>query len=272
MFAATPEVRSKRLKRYTVPIDVQSNNESERMWQYVSAAIRNDDQLGATEEKTTLEEAQRASAKERKAMCTDWIPAHFQQDLVTGQYIYKCQDLRPWDARNDLKQFESNFIIQTKTKHQAPILKTASVISSESISVLKTESRSSLAAARRVLENIQKSNTSKNEDINSDSSHSLENETLVSHSRYTHYTYIISSQINTKFLLRLLEALDGINKKLDQQSKLIAGIQNNITRLQMAQKPEPRNSLFNLNVVSIIVLALGVLFHAIFMWILARKY
>ena len=164
-------------------IDAQSNNESERLWQHVSAAIRNDDQVGATEEKTALEEAQRAAVKERKAMCIDWVPAHFQQDLVTGQYIYKSQDLRPWDVRNDVKQFESNFIIQTKTKHQAPIVRTASIISSEPMSILKTESRTSLAAARRVLENIQKNTTPKNEDIHSDSSHSLDNETLVSHSR-----------------------------------------------------------------------------------------
>lgn len=88
LFAATPEMKQSRLKRYTVPIDTQMPNESERLWQHVIAAIRRDDQIAATEEKTVLEEAQRTATKERKATCTDWIPGHFQQDLVNGQV--KC--------------------------------------------------------------------------------------------------------------------------------------------------------------------------------------
>lgn len=85
LFSATPETKAKRLKRYVVPIESQANNESERLWQHVSAAIHRDDQVAATEEKTALEEAQRAAAKERKATLTEWEAAHFQQDLVTGK-------------------------------------------------------------------------------------------------------------------------------------------------------------------------------------------
>ena len=85
LFSATPDIRQRRLKRYTVRLEAQATNESERLWTHVIAAIRRDDQVGATEEKTALEEAQRTAAKERKATCTDWIPSHFQQDLVTGQ-------------------------------------------------------------------------------------------------------------------------------------------------------------------------------------------
>lgn len=85
LFSPSTEVRGKRLKRYTVPIESQGTNESERLWQHVSAAIHRDDQVAATEEKTALEESQRALAKERKATCSDWQPTHFQQDLVTGQ-------------------------------------------------------------------------------------------------------------------------------------------------------------------------------------------
>lgn len=48
-----------RLKRHTVPLDHQGEYESERLWQHVSAAILRDDMNAATEEKTTLEEAQR---------------------------------------------------------------------------------------------------------------------------------------------------------------------------------------------------------------------
>ncbi|XP_055645249.1 oxysterol-binding protein-related protein 8 isoform X2 [Toxorhynchites rutilus septentrionalis] len=85
LFNPTPEVRARRLKRFTVPMESQGTNESERLWQHVAAAIHRDDQVGATEEKTALEEAQRIAAKERKATCTEWVPMLFQQDLVTGQ-------------------------------------------------------------------------------------------------------------------------------------------------------------------------------------------
>lgn len=88
-FTANNEIRMKRLKRFTVPIEAQGNIESERLWQHVSAAIRRDDQIAATEEKTALEEAQRTAVKERKATCSDWVPALFQQDLVTGQVNIK---------------------------------------------------------------------------------------------------------------------------------------------------------------------------------------
>lgn len=88
LFSATPETKQQRLKRFTVQLESQNESESERLWQHVSAAIKRDDQIAATEEKTALEEAQRTAAKERKATCTDWIPAHFQQDLVTGQVSF----------------------------------------------------------------------------------------------------------------------------------------------------------------------------------------
>lgn len=79
------EMRPKRLKRFTVQLEAQAPKESERLWTHVIAAIRRDDQVGATEEKTALEEAQRTATKERKATCTEWMPAFFQQDMVTGQ-------------------------------------------------------------------------------------------------------------------------------------------------------------------------------------------
>lgn len=90
LFSANRETKQQRLKKFVVPIQSQAPNESERLWQLVSAAIKRDDQVGATEEKTILEEAQRNAAKERKATCTEWIPNHFQQDLATGQVIFLC--------------------------------------------------------------------------------------------------------------------------------------------------------------------------------------
>lgn len=60
LFSSTPQVRKQRLPRYTVSLDNQGENESERLWQHVSAAISRDDMNAATEEKTLLEEAQRS--------------------------------------------------------------------------------------------------------------------------------------------------------------------------------------------------------------------
>lgn len=70
-----------------------------------------------------------ARSKERKAKCEEWIPEYFQQDLKTGQWIYKHADLRPWDPRNDLYQFEHNYVIQTRTKHPTPVIRTSSIVS-----------------------------------------------------------------------------------------------------------------------------------------------
>jgi len=36
--------------------------------------------------------------------------------------------LRPWDAMNDVIQFEHNMVIQTKTHHQTPIVHTTSIM------------------------------------------------------------------------------------------------------------------------------------------------
>ncbi|XP_068228302.1 oxysterol-binding protein-related protein 8 isoform X3 [Palaemon carinicauda] len=129
LWHATPEIKSQRLQRFTVSVDQQGQFESERLWQLVSAAIKNDDQVAATEEKTILEEAQRSATRERKAKCEEWFPKHFSQDPVTGVYVYKHSDLRPWDPRTDLFQYEYNYMISTKTRHKAPMIRTASIVS-----------------------------------------------------------------------------------------------------------------------------------------------
>lgn len=187
LFVANVE-KTKRLKRFTVPIESQGSNESERLWQHVSAAIRRDDQTAATEEKTALEEVQRGSAKERKATCTDWVSTHFQQDIVTGQWHYKYADLRPWDLRNDMKQYESNYKIVTKTKHQAPMVRTASIVSAaEPISLLQADSRSSLAVrknSKRVFGSRKVSQGSTPDPIEHNSDSSRSNERSPSNSKY----------------------------------------------------------------------------------------
>ncbi|XP_038105461.1 oxysterol-binding protein-related protein 8 isoform X3 [Culex quinquefasciatus] len=232
LFNPTTEVRAQRLKRFTVPMESQGTNESERLWQHVAAAIRRDDQVGATEEKTALEEAQRISAKERKATCTEWIPGLFQQDLVTGQYHYKYADLRPWDPRNDLRQYESNYRIQTKTRHQAPMVRTASVVSSDPLSILQVESRGSLRKTRALTAGVLKSrkissNTSTPDliDPNSDSSHSND---------------VHDSGLSNT---RVIQSLDDINRKLEEHSKKLSKLQLDMDKIYWAPKNQGGSAL-----------------------------
>uniref|UniRef100_A0A8C6UYE1 Oxysterol-binding protein n=1 Tax=Neogobius melanostomus TaxID=47308 RepID=A0A8C6UYE1_9GOBI len=128
-FNPTPDLRQNRLTRCTVPPEEQGEYESERLWQHVTRAINNKDQTEATNEKFFLEEAQRKSARERKAKCEDWIPALFEQDPVTGEWHYRYADTRPWDPLNDLIQFELDGCIQTKVRHRTPMVRSGSLIS-----------------------------------------------------------------------------------------------------------------------------------------------
>lgn len=58
-----------------------------RLWQHVTSAIMDRDQLRATQEKFVLEEAQRKEAKERGDK--PWSPKLFQQDPVTSEWTYR---------------------------------------------------------------------------------------------------------------------------------------------------------------------------------------
>ncbi|XP_025160862.1 oxysterol-binding protein-related protein 8 isoform X2 [Harpegnathos saltator] len=150
-FNPTPEIRKKRLKKYTVPMEYQGPWESEKLWHAVTVAIDNDDQYAATQAKTQLEEAQRERAKERKILGQEWVPKYFVQDIITGNWVYRHADVRPWDPRNDVVQYEENYIVRTKTRHKTPIMRTGSIVSTEpqsQIPLLQAESRSSLSVLK----------------------------------------------------------------------------------------------------------------------------
>jgi hypothetical protein len=59
-----------------------------RLWQRVTAAIKQNDQISATEEKTIIEDEQRRQIKERKATGTEWHPRLFNIDPNTKEWIY----------------------------------------------------------------------------------------------------------------------------------------------------------------------------------------
>ncbi|XP_067937814.1 oxysterol-binding protein-related protein 8-like isoform X2 [Watersipora subatra] len=122
------ETISRRLKRYTVPMDCQEEFESERLWLRVSEALKDSDQSRATHEKFLLEEAQRNAAKERKVTNAQYQPALFEMDELTGDWIYKYSDLRPWDPVNDITQYEKDFMVLTSTKHKTPLVRQMSIV------------------------------------------------------------------------------------------------------------------------------------------------
>ncbi|XP_041788178.1 oxysterol-binding protein-related protein 8 isoform X3 [Anopheles merus] len=263
LFNPTPDIRNRRLKRFTVPMESQGMNESERLWQHVSAAIHRDDQVGATEEKTALEEAQRISAKERKATCTEWVPLLFQQDFVTGQWHYKFADLRPWDPRNDLRQYESNYRIQTKTRHQAPMVRTASVVSTDPLNILQVDSRGSLRKNRSGVMKSRKisSNTSTPDlnDPNSDSSHSNDHDTVLSSTR-------------------IMQTLDDINKKLEEHSKKLVKLQLDMDKIhwapprrQQINADGPLAFLSSINVKTLVLIVVGLLVQLLLSWFLIKR-
>lgn len=107
------EFRERRLKLRTVPLEEQTELESERLWQHVTRAIREGDQHRATQEKSALEEAQRQRSRERQQSLTAWLPQLFQQDPVTQEWRYRHEDRRPWDPAKDIAQYEQDGILHT---------------------------------------------------------------------------------------------------------------------------------------------------------------
>lgn len=143
LWQVSSEVKGKRLKRYTVPLENQEEFESERLWLKVSNAITRGDQVAATEEKTILEDIQRRAAAERRVKVQTWLPRLFIQDLMTGEWIYKHIESRPWDPRTDVLQFERDFCIQTKTRHKTPVV----AVRTNSVVSIETAAKAAVAAA-----------------------------------------------------------------------------------------------------------------------------
>ena len=131
LWQVTEQMPPCRLKRFTVPLDEQEQFESCRLWQRVSDAIKREDHEAAAEEKSTLEEAQRARRKEREESGTQWRTKYFEhtggvfafnEDGVAtdvAKYSYKFADMRPWDEEVDLYQYERDYEVCTMTRRGA---------------------------------------------------------------------------------------------------------------------------------------------------------
>ena len=51
------------------------------------------------------------------------------EECEAPKYTYKHADLRPWDPRNDVMQYENAYTILTKTRHKTPMMRTQSIVS-----------------------------------------------------------------------------------------------------------------------------------------------
>ncbi|XP_071831986.1 oxysterol-binding protein-related protein 8-like isoform X3 [Apostichopus japonicus] len=122
----TPAIRGSRLTRSTVTIQEQVPMESEKLWSKCTAALKKNDVHEATNEKFILEEEQRRGHKERKLKNEEWIPKLFELDH-DGQWVYIHRDHRPWDALEDIEEYEHNGIIKTRTKHPTAPVRSISI-------------------------------------------------------------------------------------------------------------------------------------------------
>ncbi|KJH41159.1 Oxysterol-binding protein [Dictyocaulus viviparus] len=106
----TPEIIKTRLIRHEIDFDSQDSFESKKLWSKVTEAINHEDQYKATEEKTLLEEEQRARARSGLPHQTKYFRA------IGSGYEYIHAEYRPWDPHNDERQIEHDYVISTICK------------------------------------------------------------------------------------------------------------------------------------------------------------
>ena len=83
LFDAT---NAKVIKKTVAPEAEQTEFESRRLWADVTKAIVKNDQDGATEAKTKIEDAQRKARADREAKSEEWETKHFVCDEETQNW------------------------------------------------------------------------------------------------------------------------------------------------------------------------------------------
>ncbi|CAH1785610.1 unnamed protein product [Owenia fusiformis] len=262
----TPDVRISRLKRHVVALEHQGEFESQRLWQQVTEAIVRGDQSAATQEKFILEEAQRQGAKERKAKMEEWTPRLFERDMITSDWVYKYADLRPWDAFNDLVQYENDFIIKTKTRHKTPLVRTTSIMSVEkSQEGLRNQKRQASIERVRAVRMRSTRTHSRQKMIINDSGSSTPDQD-VSHRLEESSTDSTEETPHSLSYRTLKRALEPIQELQFEQNKKLTSVSDQVLALQYRRTmPEQGYSLQNRDWM-ILAILLG--FQAIFFWLL----
>lgn len=88
---------------------------------------------------------------------------------------------------------------------------------------------------------------------------------------WVEWKIIILININTLFyFFRILDALQNINKKLDEQTKQMAAVKLSIDKMSYAPKRESSINV-NTNYQTILYVAIGLIIQSILTWFLSKK-
>lgn len=225
-WSPTPEVKQSRLKRFVVPIGQQMDFESERLWHKVTEAILRQDQIAATGEKTVLEEEQRNGAKQRLNKMEKWIPKHFVFDCHLNDWLYSAADIRPWDNRTDVKQYERDYVIQTITRHRTPNI--AVVSTSSAVSVDKNKLSPDIRSPNKQFCKYQRSGSVGSEESSSvgmDGHESTESDGLNNSNK-------TNDRNGTDKYQTLLDTISELNKQTNTQLNALHNNMNTLLEVQ----------------------------------------
>ncbi|XP_045783284.1 oxysterol-binding protein-related protein 8 [Maniola jurtina] len=157
-------LKEHRLPRYLVKLDKQQEWESQRLWIKVSEAIHNEDQIVATEQKTIIEEAQRARARN---LVSPWMPRLFHRgngtlppEGITDQgWKYNHTNTSPWQPE-EVIEYEEDFVITSvrnvpvRSSGEARIRELAQRSDSDSHDELARRSKTSTRTLKQTLFSI----------------------------------------------------------------------------------------------------------------------
>ncbi|KAJ8298837.1 hypothetical protein KUTeg_022897 [Tegillarca granosa] len=195
----------------------------------------------------------------------EWVPKLFERDLLSGDWMYKHVDMRPWDPMNDLVQYEYDYKIQTWTKHKTPIVRTLSITSLEQKSDLfqgklhcsSHIQRNSVKRLRMVGEESESSNPDQEHRHESDSSEPGK------HPRVQRSTSSNRNRLTEEALTTALEPLLELQRDTNIVMK---SLQRNVVHL--TQRLELQQEGFLNQNRDWIVLAVILLFQVILQWLL----
>jgi len=107
---------SSNLKMNVRPLEQQEVYESRKLWRKVSLALMANDQETATDEKFTIEEAQREAVKDREERGITYEPRHFRNE--DGEWIYRHFNLDKWTAEDigKFEEYEEDGVIAIREK------------------------------------------------------------------------------------------------------------------------------------------------------------
>eukprot|EP00093_Oithona_nana_P003681 03681.XXX_35529_43133_1 [CDS] Oithona nana genome sequencing. len=247
LWEVTDQVRAARLKRFVVPQEEQLDFESTKLWRKVSEAIANDDQNAATEEKTVLEEAQRAKARTVKETGVEHKPQHFEYEAMNNTYVYKHADSRPWDQLNDLYQYEKEYLILTKTKHKTPMIRTQSIVSVSD------------KAKKAIKEKANKSRL-----LRKSASKAPNAEVVVEDE-----TDFGPSKVEARSTENLEALMQPLRDQQRQMTERLAKLQHSLDVMSYQQKERDSNSNINRDMVLLVVLV--VMIQAMLNWVLTTR-